>query len=384
MTVRRVRVGDVLRLERTKLTPNLTEMYRQIGIYSWGKGVIENEPLSGVELSKVTYYRFPAHALLLSNIQAWEAAIAVSDEHHAREFIASQRFLPYMPKREGEVSTGYLLQFFLSDHGMALIRKASPGTVTRNRTLGIKAFENLVIPLPPIGQQRAIAARLDRMASLPACLSMSGGQRRRRTDVLRQGVVDSGASGGWPVELGTLLCLERRSVQVNPEAEYREIGVRAFGKGLFRKPPVSGAELGDKRVFFVREGDLVVSNVFAWEGAIAVASKAEDGRIGSHRFMTWVPVSDEVDIRYLFRYLTSEHGVAKLLKASPGSAGRNKTLAIESFKRITVPLPAIEVQRDVAARLDRWDDLDALIARQRQVADALPQAARNEVFSKLV
>lgn len=153
-------------MQRTKIAPDPREVYRQIGIYSWGKGVIENDPIGGSELSKVEYYRFPSRALLLSNIQAWEAAIAVSDERHAEEFIASQRFLPYVPLDPTEVDTKYLLHFFLSDPGISLIRKASPGTVTRNRTLGIKAFEELSVPLPSITEQCSIVARLEQLAEV--------------------------------------------------------------------------------------------------------------------------------------------------------------------------------------------------------------------------
>ena len=49
-----------------------------------------------------------------------------------------------------------------------------------------------------------------------------------------------------------------------------------------------------KRVFRIEPGDLVISNVFAWEGAIAVASDDEAGTIGSHRFMTFVPADGRV------------------------------------------------------------------------------------------
>ena len=37
----------------------------------------------------------------------------------------------------------------------------------------------------------------------------------------------------------------------------------------------SGAETGTKKVYRVEPGDLVISKVFAWEGALAVASESE-------------------------------------------------------------------------------------------------------------
>ena len=51
--------------------------------------------------------------------------------------------------------------FFLSEAGLELIRRASPGSADRNRTLAIDRFEALEIPLPPIDEQRRQADRLD-------------------------------------------------------------------------------------------------------------------------------------------------------------------------------------------------------------------------------
>lgn len=63
------------------------------------------------------------------------------------------------------------------------------------------------------------------------------------------------------VRVGEVLRLERREVAIDVSAEYEEIGVRSFGKGIFHKEPVDGASLGTKRVFRIEPGDLVISNV---------------------------------------------------------------------------------------------------------------------------
>jgi type I restriction enzyme, S subunit len=152
--------------------------------------------------------------------------------------------------------------------------------------------------------------------------------------------------------VGDVLRLERRAVAVDPQNEYEEIGVRSFGRGIFHKPPVSGADLGSKRVFRVTPGDLVISNVFAWEGAIAVASDREIGKIGSHRFMTFVPASNRIDVPWAAWFFRSEPGLELIRKASPGSAGRNRTLAIDRFEQLEIPIPPIDVQCRVAERLN--------------------------------
>lgn len=165
--------------------------------------------------------------------------------------------------------------------------------------------------------------------------------------------------------VGEMLQLMRRSVSVDPFGTYREIGIRSFGKGIFHKEPLSGADLGNKRVFEVHPGDLVLSNVFAWEGAVALAREADRGRIGSHRFMTYVAKDDSVDLGYLRYFFISERGRALLNQASPGSAGRNKTLAIERFEALEIPVPASEEQQRIARQLD------ALVFRTASLTTAI-------------
>jgi type I restriction enzyme, S subunit len=169
------------------------------------------------------------------------------------------------------------------------------------------------------------------------------------------------------VRVGEVLKLQRRPVIVDPVSFYEEIGVRSFGRGIFHKEPVSGASLGSKRVFEICPGDLVLSNVFAWEGAIAVASRLETGKIGSHRFMTYVARTDRIDANWACWFLVSEVGLAAIRRASPGSAGRNRTLAINRFEDLEIPLPSIEEQRRVAARIERAAALaDQIVRLSRQ------------------
>jgi len=173
------------------------------------------------------------------------------------------------------------------------------------------------------------------------------------------------------VRVGDVLSLQRRAVAVELSTEYQEIGIRSFGRGIFHKDPISGADLGSKRVFRIEPGDLVISNVFAWEGAIAVASDAEAGTIGSHRFMTFVPADDRIDCSWAAWYFRSEPGLEMIRRASPGSAGRNRTLAIERFESLEIPLLPIEVQRAAAGRLGKLQSAALELGRQSTHASAL-------------
>ena len=139
--------------------------------------------------------------------------------------------------------------------------------------------------------------------------------------------------------------LVRRWVRTTPDQNYPETGIRSFGKGTFHKPALTGRQIGNKRICHIREGDLVFMNVFAWEGAIAVAQPEDDGRVASHRFMMHEVLPEQATAEFLCCYFLTERGLEQIRGASPGSAGRNRTLGITKLEKIPVPVPAIENQR---------------------------------------
>jgi hypothetical protein len=138
--------------------------------------------------------------------------------------------------------------------------------------------------------------------------------------------------------------LIRRPVAVDHSGSYPEIGIRSFGKGIFHKPPLSGAAAGTKRLFEVHAGDLVFNNVFAWEGAVAVAGGEDHGRFASHRFISRVADPRLTTSSFLCFWFLTPEGLQKLGEASPGGAGRNRTLGLDALDGIEVPLPPLDAQ----------------------------------------
>lgn len=180
--------------------------------------------------------------------------------------------------------------------------------------------------------------------------------------------------------MGEVAPLVRRPVTIDPDATYPELGVRSFGRGLFAKPDVVGGDVTWQSLFRIEAGDLVFSNIKAWEGAFAVAETEHAGKHGSHRYLTCVPNASRATAGYLWFYLQSEEGLRRINEASPGSADRNRTLATKRLAAITVPVPPLDAQH--------WfDRLQAKVraARVAQIAataelDALLPALLHDAF----
>ena len=173
--------------------------------------------------------------------------------------------------------------------------------------------------------------------------------------------------------IGDVLEKKAKAISIDPNVSYREIGVRSHGKGLFHKEAVSGSALGAKRVFHVVPGAVVFNIVFAWERAVAVTSESERGFIASHRFPMFLPRSDRCDVRFMQRFFLTPTGRELLNIASPGGAGRNRTLNQSDLSNLYANLPNVEEQRHIADCL-AW--LDACITAQRKTIETLHRHKR--------
>jgi type I restriction enzyme S subunit len=177
------------------------------------------------------------------------------------------------------------------------------------------------------------------------------------------------------VEIGSLLERVANPVSVAADAKYCQIGIRSHGKGLFDKEAVSGLELGEKRVFWVEPDCFVVNIVFAWEMAVARTSAKDVGKIASHRFPMFRPRTGKADVDYITYLFKTERGRELLALASPGGAGRNKTLGQNEFLKLRVAVPPFAEQKRIAEILSIWDrsieTVEALAANARSQRAAL-------------
>jgi len=165
-------------------------------------------------------------------------------------------------------------------------------------------------------------------------------------------------------------------VKIASDKDYAEIGIYCFGRGIFHKLPRKGLEVGDKDLYLIKEGDFILQVTFAWEGAVALASQAEDGMFGSVRFPTFRVNEARCSPRYLLNYFRTRAGLQQLVSICPGSAGRNRVLSIKRIPEVHVPLPPLDEQRRIVARIEQ------LAAKIQEARDL--RASSSEISRVLV
>jgi type I restriction enzyme S subunit len=335
-------LADVAPLMRRDVTINPDASYTELGVRSFHKGTFHRRTLKGAEFTWQGLYRINQNDLVFSNIMAWEGAVAMAKPEDDG-CIGNHRMLTCVCDPD-HINPAFLAHYFKTPEGMVKLVGASSGTVARNRTLSATSLAKITVPVPALSIQDRIVQHLDALAEKTRQLEVHLDAVERDAEHLlalrfRDAIANS------PLRpMAEIAPLVRREQSIDLNGSYPELGIRSFGKGTFHKQPLSGGDVGTKRLFRIEPGDLLFSNVFAWEGAIAIAQAEDAGRLGSHRFISCVPDHHLTSANFLRYYFLTEEGMLKIGEASPGGAGRNRTLGLEKLMAIEVPMPQMKTQ----------------------------------------
>jgi len=270
---------------------------------------------------------------------------------------------------------GPFLSYYLNGSKRADIAKVAQGDVIVH--LYPRQLENITVDYPEPAEQRKIAACLDSLDGLLAAETRKLEALREHKKGLMQRLFpcigETQPRSRFPEFCGMSTWRRRRisdilvkaaiPVAVDPDTMYREIGVRSHGNGIFHKDPVRGESIGGKRVFQVVENALVLNIVFAWEQAVATTSQNEAGMIASHRFPMYVPQSEDCEVSFVKLALLTPQGKHLLGVASPGGAGRNRTLGQGEFEKLELLVPDRVEQSKIASS---FLTIDSLIESQAE------------------
>ncbi len=336
-----VPLGELLtKNERTvSLVP--AEKYREVTIRLWGKGVILRRIVAGAEIAAERRFCVSADQFIVSRIDARNGAMGIVPPDLDNAVVTND--FPSFDANPAKLLPAFLGWLSRTQGFVDLCRAASEGTTNRVR-LKEDRFLRMSIPLPSLEEQRRIVSRVGRLAGKINDIRQSKREIEDQARALLQSKFSQIVENAPRQKMACIAPLVRRRVELLPGAEYPELGIRSFGKGTFHKPALDYLAVGTKKLYRIEPGDLVFNNVFAWEGAIAVAQPEDQGRVGSHRFVTCVPQAGVAAAEFLCFYFLTPEGLEKIGEASPGGAGRNRTLGLEKLAEIEVPVPRYEQQ----------------------------------------
>jgi type I restriction enzyme S subunit len=352
--------------------------YKQITARLWGKGLTLRGEVPGSAIAAARQYCAKAGQFLLSRIDARHGAYGIVPEELDGALVSND--FPCFDIDASSVMPHYFEWYSRTPEFIDLCRRASEGSTNRVRMKEDK-FLRMIVPLPSLDEQRRIVEKLDRVAALVDERRNAVEAAEQETQALLLKAFQRAIDGAPQRPMAEVAPLVRRPVEIDLDASYPELGVRSFGRGTFHKPELPGVEVGDKQLFRICAGDLVFNIVFAWEGAVAVAQPEDDGRVGSHRFLTCVPAPETATVQFLRFYFSTPEGLQKLGEASPGGAGRNRTLGLKKLESLHVPVPPIGRQHWFDRLQAKAQEARTIRAKTAQDVEALIPAMLHEIFN---
>lgn len=178
---------------------------------------------------------------------------------------------------------------------------------------------------------------------------------------------------------GEFLTLDLRKVE-KPKDNFLALGVRSHVKGVFHKPDFDPSAIAMEELYVVKENDLVLSITFAWEGAIAIANKHDEGGLVSHRFPTYTFDKQQV-IPEFFKYVIPNLRLRYLLgNISPGGAGRNRVLNKKDFLKLTWAIPSVKEQQKISKFLQSLDQKIEAVEEQIEQTKQFKKGLLQQMF----
>jgi len=222
------------------------------------------------------------------------------------------------------------------------------------------------IPFPPVREQQCIARYLDRETSKIDLLIQRQG---RLVELFNERILaEAGGksvfkNSSW-MRLAHASQVISRPVLQSPDASYTKLGLFNRGRGIFKREETEADEMGDSDFFWVKEGDLILSGQFAWEGAVALAEREHEGCVVSHRFPILRGKCAVANTEYILALLLTSYGDFILNENSRGAAGRNRPLNLASLLKEKIPIASKEVQIRVKSLIQQRRELKKLVDRQ--------------------
>lgn len=374
-----IAISDFLTKSESWVTVEPDGQYKQITARLWGKGLTLRGEVLGSAIAAARQYCAKAGQFLLSRIDARHGAYGIVPGELDGALVSND--FPCFDIDASKVLPHYFEWYSRTPEFIDLCRRASEGSTNRVRMKEDK-FLRMMVPLPSLDEQRRIVEKLDRVAALVDARRNAIEAAERETQALLLKAFQRAIDGAPLRPMAEVAPLVRRPVEIDLDASYPELGVRSFGRGTFHKPDLLGAELSWQKLFLVQQGDLVFSNIKAWEGAFAVAGPDDHGRVGSHRYLTCVPTQGLSTADFIWFYLQTAEGLGKVQSASPGSADRNRTLGQGALEAITVPTPPIRRQQWFDRLHAKAREARTIRVSTAQDVEALIPAMLHETFGR--
>lgn len=234
------------------------------------------------------------------------------------------------------------------------------------QSLSYDGIKRLTLIIPPENEQQQIVDFLDyKVYQINRLIS----NKKKRIDLLVEYMnslfYSIAKHSEKSVKIKHLARHCQNFISPDPKTQYVKAGMYNRGRGIFKRSPALGENLGDSSFQWIKKDCVMISGQFGWEGATYITSEIDEDALISHRYYLLETISDLITPAYLWAYLMSDEGFMKLNLCSHGAAGRNRPLNIKELLNVKIPLPNDKNEMEIIDTVAKMIMANRLIDKQQ-------------------
>jgi type I restriction enzyme S subunit len=380
--------------EWVKLDPLAT--ITQVRVKWWGQGAVARRTATAGELGSDKWLAIRANQFVISRIDARKGASGIVPPSLDGAFVSND--FPAFNADAKRLYPQFLDWYSKTSRFIDDCTAASEGTTNRVR-LKEDRFYGIVIPLPPIEEQRRIVSRIgdlcQRIVRMEALEASIAGEPENllAAEEMRVWPNDALANARTLNDVTVYLSRGRQSEQGKSEhylIKTQHVQDRRYLPSRMTLAPHVASKVGPDAL--VQPGDILIACSAA--GCLGRTAFFQDAGIVASTD-THVAIAranrDVVLPEYLYAYLRGAQGQFQLRSREKGDWQREKVgfrlteLNVADMRRVPVPIPGLQEQRKIVDFLERFIlKIDALRNHQAKRAAeiaALRPSVLNSAFS---
>lgn len=239
-----------------------------------------------------------------------------------------------------------------------------------------RVVENMLVPVPPLREQKKIAEQLREQLAAVAQARAAMQAQTETLDTLSHAVLRESLSNGSTQPVRFADCLREVTQGIGDGwQKYPVLGATRAGLA----PAKEGVGKNPGRYKPVRPGTIFYNPMRILLGSIAMLDEDDTPGITSPDYVAMTAVEGRLNARWFYQWFRSRYG-AEFIKSMTRGAVRERLM----FRRLaptTILLPDYQRQQTAAGQFAEIKKAKAKLAEQLETLDRLPAALLREAFA---
>lgn len=181
------------------------------------------------------------------------------------------------------------------------------------------------------------------------------------------------------LKISQLLVKNNESIIIEDEKLYKRVTVKINANGVVLRDEEYGKNIGTKRQFIAKEGQMIVSKIDARNGAFGLIPSELDGAIVTNDFPLFDIDHHLVNKNYLILLAKTNLFVGFAKSCSSGTTNRQR-MDMDKFLTLEIPLPSISEQETIVKNY--YDKITQATTYEQQ-AETLEKNIESYLFESL-